>query len=87
VEWPAKRCYVGLVALGVQEQVEDILVPLLLRNGFTLMAFPFLVIISPLPQNSGPCNSFYCLDHSKNVYDDDGILFRLLANSYRWTPN
>jgi len=39
------------------------------------MTFPFLVIISPLPQNSGPCNSFYCLDHSKNVYDDDGILF------------
>ena len=23
------------------------------------------------PQNSGPCNSFYCLDHSENVYDDD----------------
>jgi len=20
---------------------------------------------------SGPCNSFYCLGHSKNVYDDD----------------
>ena len=34
VEWPAKRCYVGLVAVGVQEQAEDILVPppLLLRN-------------------------------------------------------
>ena len=30
---------------------------------------PFLVIIST--QNSGPCNSYYCLDHSKNVYDDD----------------
>jgi len=24
---PAKRCYVGLVAVGVQEQAEDILVP------------------------------------------------------------
>jgi len=23
------------------------------------------------PQNSGPCNSFYCLGHSKNVHDDD----------------
>ena len=23
------------------------------------------------PQNSGPCNSFYCLGHFKNVYDDD----------------
>ena len=22
-------------------------------------------------QNSGPCNSFYCLGHSKNVHDDD----------------
>jgi len=22
-------------------------------------------------RNSGPCNSFYCLGHSKNVYDDD----------------
>ena len=28
-----------------------------------LMTFPLLVIISP--QNSGPCNSFYCLGHSK----------------------
>ena len=26
--------------------------------------------LSPL-ENSGPCNSFYCLGHSKNVYDDD----------------
>ena len=26
VEWPAKRCYDGLVAVGVQEQAEDILV-------------------------------------------------------------
>ena len=23
------------------------------------------------PQNSGPCNGFYCLGHFKNVYDDD----------------
>ena len=22
----------------------------------------------------GPCNSFYCLGHSKNVYDDDDEL-------------
>jgi len=41
VEWPAKRCYVGLVAAGVQEQAEDILVPPLLRNRLTLMTFPF----------------------------------------------
>jgi len=45
VEWPAKRCYVGLVAVGVQEQVEDILVPPLLRNCLTLMTFPFLVTL------------------------------------------
>ena len=32
VEWPAKRRYVGLVAVGVQEQAQDILVPPLLRN-------------------------------------------------------
>jgi len=35
-ERPAKRCYVGLVAVGVQEQAEDILVPPLLRNCLTL---------------------------------------------------
>jgi len=35
VEWPEKRCYIGLVAIGVQEQAEDILVPLLLRNCLT----------------------------------------------------
>jgi len=33
------------------------------------VTFPLLVIISP--QNSGRCNSFYCLGHSKNVYDDE----------------
>ena len=32
MEWPAKRCYVGLVTVGVQEQAEDILVPPLLRQ-------------------------------------------------------
>ena len=64
VEWHAKRCYVGLVAVGFQEQAEDILVPPLLRNCLTLMTFPFVIIISPPPQNSGPCNSFYCLGHS-----------------------
>jgi len=32
--------------------------------------FPFLVIVSPL-WNSGPCNSFDYLGHSKNVDDDD----------------
>ena len=31
------------------------------------MTFPFPVIISPPKQ----CNSFYCLGHFKNVYDDD----------------
>ena len=41
VEWPAKRCYVGLVAVGVQEQAEDILVPPLLRNCLTLSDISF----------------------------------------------
>jgi len=41
VERPAKRCYVGLVAVGVQEQAEDILVPPLLRNCLTSIALPF----------------------------------------------
>jgi len=50
VEWPAKRCYVGLVAAGVQEQAEDILVPPLLRNCLTLNYIFFLVIISPPEQ-------------------------------------
>ena len=50
MEWPVKRCYVGLVAVGVQEQAEDILVPPLLRN-FDDTSFP------PL-QNSGLCDSF-----------------------------
>ena len=36
VERPAKRCYVGLVDVGVQEQAEDVLVPPLLRNCWTL---------------------------------------------------
>ena len=41
VEWPAKRCYVGLVAVGVQEQAEDILAPLLLQNCLTLNHISF----------------------------------------------
>ena len=45
-------CQNGLVAVGVQEQAEDILVPPLLRNCLTLMTFPFLVIISPPEQLS-----------------------------------
>jgi len=65
VEWPAKRSYVGLVAVGVQEQIEDILVPPLLRNCVTFnITFPFPSHYLP-PQNSGFCNSFYCLGHSK----------------------
>ena len=66
MEWPAKRCYVSLVAVGVQEQA----VPPLLRNCLTLNYISFSWSLSPL-QNSGPCNSFYCLGHSKNVYDGD----------------
>jgi len=53
------RCYVGLVAVGIQEQAEDILVLPLLRNCLTLMTFPFLVFISR------PKQWFYCLGHSE----------------------
>ena len=49
--------YVGLVAVGVQEQAEDILVPPLLRNCLTLNYISFSETLSPL-QNSGPCNIF-----------------------------
>ena len=41
MEWPAQRCYVGLVVAGVQEQAEDILVPPLLRNCLTLNYISF----------------------------------------------
>ena len=41
MERPAKRSYVGLVAVGVQDQAEDILVPPLLRNCLTLNYISF----------------------------------------------
>ena len=48
VEWPANRCYVGLVAVGVQEQAEYILfLPLLFDYEWR---FLFPVIISPPEQ-------------------------------------
>ena len=47
MEWPAERCYVGLVAVGVQERAEDILVPPLLQNCLTLMTFDFNDISFP----------------------------------------
>ena len=71
MEWPAKRSYVGLVAVGVQEQAEDILVPPLLRNCLTLNYISFF------PSHYLPSRTvvlaivFHCLGHSKNVYDDD----------------
>jgi len=37
----SQRCYVGLVAVGVQEQAEDILVPSLLQNCLTLSYISF----------------------------------------------
>ena len=38
------------------------------------------------PQNCGSCNSFYCLGHSKNVYDDDDDDddWRTYVDSRRW---
>ena len=41
MEWPAKRSYIGLVAVGVQEQAEDILVLPLQRNCLTLNYISF----------------------------------------------
>jgi len=35
-----------------------------------VVTFPFPSHYLP-PQNSGPCNSFHCLGHFKNVHDDD----------------
>ena len=42
MEWPAQRCYVSRVAVGVQEQAEDILVPPLLQKLFDFndISFP-----------------------------------------------
>jgi len=37
---------------------------------FDFKDISFSYSLSPL-QNSGPCNSFYCLGLFKNVYDDD----------------
>jgi len=54
----------------VQEQTEDLLVPPLLRICLTFITFPFSGYCFPL-QNSGPCDSFDYLGHSKNVDDDD----------------
>jgi len=69
VEWPARRCYVGLVAVGVQEQAEDILVPPLLQNCLTLITFLFPSHY--LPSKTVVLQQLYCLSYSKNVYDDD----------------
>jgi len=39
-----------------------------LRRPILSVLFLFLVIISP---PCGRCNSFYCLSHFKNIYNDD----------------
>ena len=70
VEWPAKRSYVGLVAVGVQEQAEDILFRRCYETVWLSITFPFPSHYLP-PQNSRPCNSFYCLGNFKNVCNDD----------------
>jgi len=46
----AKRSYVDLVAVGVQEQAKDILVPLLLRNCLTFYYIPLAQSLSPTPE-------------------------------------
>ena len=44
MEQSAKRRYIGLVAVGVEEQPEDIPVPPLLRNCLTLNDISYLPI-------------------------------------------
>ena len=44
------RCYVGLVAVGVQERAEDILVLPLLRNCLSLNDISFSQSLSPTPE-------------------------------------
>ena len=42
--------------------------------GFNVIRTSLLVFIIEIMRtvfSSGPCNSFYCLGHFKNVYDDD----------------
>jgi len=46
VEWPAKRCYIGLVTVGVQEQAEDTCSSAATKLFDFDLHFPFLVIIS-----------------------------------------
>ena len=61
VEQSAKRRYIGLVAVGVQQHAEHILVPPLIRNCSTLndisLFFPFSIFLF-FPLDSGPCDSF-----------------------------
>jgi len=66
VEWPAKRCYVSLVAAGVQEQAVRHTCSAAATKLFDFeLHFFFLVIISPQEQWS-----LQCLGQFKNVYDD-----------------
>ena len=67
VEWSAKRCYVGLVAVGVQEQAGDILVPPLLRNCLTLMTFPF-------PSHHLPSRTLVLAIHRESKKQDTKLL-------------
>jgi len=70
VEWPAKRCYVGLVAVAVKNSLKTYLFRRCYETVWLSITFPFPSHYLP-PKNSNPCNSFYCLGHFKNVHDDD----------------
>ena len=67
MEWPVKRCYVGLVAVGVQEQAEDILVPPLLRNCSILNYISFS----------------YGLQHLINICNKYGMQWDIRFNSQK----
>jgi len=51
---------------------------------FDFKDISFSYSLSPL-QNSGPCNSFYCLGLFKNVYDDDDDDDRLFDGRHQQT--
>ena len=48
-----------------------------------MIFFPFPLSRSPLPPNSGPCNSFSCFDHYERVYDDDDDYYETVGRSLR----
>ena len=60
-----------LSRIGLSKTVFDVCLSVcLLWNCLTQNYISFSQSLFPL-QNSGPCNSFHCLGHFKNVYNDE----------------